>query len=408
MLGLNVPSESTDEPERKWSGLDLFIFALRTLWFAASMALLMQKELNSLPDVQMLVWFLLSYMVPQFFFRPGLIRPIWYVTLEMIITGSLLIYTSTLDGGGSIFKFLYLPLSVGYLTGRKGLWTVGPVVVLMFPLLSIWYGDGGLSAGQIFDFLAYYIAFYGLGYALQLLASANRRTVELVTVIKEKNEVLEQYSRQVENMTLLTERSRLARELHDTVGHTFTSVIIGMDALGYLIDSSPEEAKANLRELLVVTRQGLDETRKAIHQMGADDSDNLVASITRIADEFAHHTGTAIEVKHKGAVTELPLSQAARLTLLRCLQESLTNAKKHGGATGIMVTLENTGERLRLTIADNGTGAKQLIPGFGLNAMRERLSVLHGTLETVSQPGPAGGTTIICSLPIGRERAYEE
>ena len=229
----------------------------------------------------------------------------------------------------------------------------------------------------------------------------------MLTVIKQKNEVLEQYSRQVENMTLLTERSRLARELHDTVGHTFTSVIIGMDALGYLIDSSPEEAKANLRELLVVTRQGLDETRKAIHQMGADDSGSLAVSIARMAKEFARHTGTVVELKQKGQVTELSLSQAARLTLTRCLQESLTNAKKHGGATEITVTLENRADRLWLQIADNGTGVEQLVPGFGLKAMRERLSVLHGTLETFSRPWEGGGTLIVCSLPLGRTASRE-
>ncbi|MCL6456819.1 MAG: sensor histidine kinase [Gorillibacterium sp.] len=394
--------EARKLPKREWSGLDSFIFALRTIWFAASVVVLVQKEMDGIKDALVLGWFFLSFITPQLFFRPGLIRPFWYVVLEVTITGGLFVFTSTMVGGESVYKFLYLPLSVGYLTGRRGLWTVGPGVVLFLPLLALWFGKESLSLGQTFDFLAYYFAFYGLGLALNLLVSAHERTKELLSVIREKNGVLEQYARQVENMTLLEERSRMARELHDTVGHTFTSVIIGMDALRYQIDVAPEEAKESLRELLSVTRQGLDETRSAIHQMGIDDSGSLNLSISRMAEEFARHTCTEVDVQQEAVEPSLGLSQAARLALVRCLQESLTNAKRHGQATHVSVQIDSTQDRITLAIIDNGVGADPLVPGFGIRAMRERLAALQGSLQVTSRQGEGGGTSVVCSVPLRR------
>lgn len=391
-----------DEPTtvpRKWTGLDSFLFLLRTIWFVTGVAVLFQQPMAGLRDMLLPVGFFLSYFIPQLFFRPQMIRPLAYALSEIVLTGGLFVYVSLLYNGDNGFQFLYLPLTVGYLTGRKGIWSAGPAVVVLIPLLSLRLGGGAelfsLGLGQIVNFLAYYLAFYGLGLALHLLASEEKRTRELAAAIREKNEVLEQYARQVEEMTLLEERSRMARELHDTVGHTFTSVIIGMDAVRCQIDAAPEEAKENLQELLAVTRQGLDEIRGSIHQMAVRDPESLAQEVKRVAAEFERSTGTEMAVTVTGEEPACP--QMVRLAVVRCVQEGLTNAKRHGQAPRARIRLAFQPNRLELELTDNGGGFEKLEPGFGLKAMKERLAALQGTMTLQSKPGE---TTLRCEVPL--------
>ncbi|WP_058300324.1 sensor histidine kinase [Gorillibacterium timonense] len=393
---------------RKWTGLDTFLFLLRTIWFVTGVAVLFRQPMEGLHDMLLPVGFFLSYFIPQLFFRPQLIRPLAYALSEIALTGGLFVYVSLLYNGDNAFQFLYLPLTVGYMIGRKGVWYAGPLVVLLIPLLSLWLGSGELftqDIGITVNFLAYYLAFYGLGLALNLLASEERRTRELAAAIREKNEVLEQYACQVEEMTLLEERSRMARELHDTVGHTFTSVIIGMDAVRCQIDSAPEEAKENLQELLTATRQGLDEIRRSIHQMAAREQEGLVDEVAKVAAEFERSTGTEMELAIIGEESVCP--QIVRLAVLRCVQEGLTNAKRHGRAPKVRIRLEFQPNRLALAVTDNGSGFVKLAPGFGLKAMQERLAALQGTVTLTSRPGE--GATLLCEVPLnpaGEARAY--
>jgi signal transduction histidine kinase len=216
-------------------------------------------------------------------------------------------------------------------------------------------------------------------------------------IIQEQNQTLELYSKQIEKLTLAEERNRLSRDLHDTVGHTFTTTIMGMDAVLYLIDLSPEEAKKSLRELLHVTRNGLDEVRRHIHQIAPEkDELPLSASLSQIGHEFALHTGTSVELAVSGA--EYPVSEQVRWTFIRCLQESLTNAKKHGSASRVQVDLLFGEDAVKLRIANNGRVADKLVKGFGLQAMTDRLANLHGTLEVESDE--RRGMAVVCTVPV--------
>jgi len=206
----------------------------------------------------------------------------------------------------------------------------------------------------------------------------------------------------VETITLLEERNRLSRELHDTVGHTLTSVIMGLDAVSYLIKEAPEEAVHNVNQLRTVSRKGLEEVRKQIHHIApSEEGGSLPTQLRRIAGEFAVHTGTVIEFEAVGPEVSVPLPLT--LTLVRCLQESLTNAKRHGGANQIHITLETRPDRLTLAVHDDGYGMEQVHYGFGLSVMQERLEAYQGELQVKSDTN--SGTTILCQLPLKSRRA---
>lgn len=259
----------------------------------------------------------------------------------------------------------------------------------VFPLLISRSLNSALLLGVGYAIQKMYLSHYGM----KQLYDENLRVYRL---LKEQNKALEQYSNQVEKLTLVEERNRLARELHDTVGHTFTSVIMGMDAVSYLLEVAPDKARAKLDVLRQVARDGLDEVRRNIHEIAPPSEDGtFIQQIESLAREFSLHTGTQVTLKVTGA--EYSLSTQAQLTLTRCLQEALTNAKRHGLAAVVEAGLEYTDRQVILTIADNGVGTEQIQAGFGLTAMRERLEALQGSLSFTSAKDQ--GSTLTCTVP---------
>lgn len=244
--------------------------------------------------------------------------------------------------------------------------------------------------------------FFGLGGGIWKIIDTERRMKELLDENERQRLVLEQHAKQVETITLLEERNRLSRELHDTVGHTLTSVIMGLDAVAYLIKEAPEEAVQNVNQLRAVSRKGLEEVRKQIHHIApSEEGGSLPTQLRRIAGEFAVNTGTVIEFEAVGPEVSVPLPLS--LTLVRCLQESLTNAKRHGGANQIHITLEARPDRVTLAVHDDGCGMEQVHYGFGLSVMKERLEAYQGEMQVKSDTN--SGTTIFCQLPLKRRRA---
>jgi signal transduction histidine kinase len=190
----------------------------------------------------------------------------------------------------------------------------------------------------------------------------------------------------------------LARDLHDTVGHTFTSVIMGLDAASFLIKTSPEKAQQQVEVLSDVMRKSLGDIRTQIHQISPSvEREELPSQLEKIADEFALHTKTTIKFEHKSP-HDINISSQGTITLVRCLQESLTNAIRHGHADEIMITLMVDSSHVILLIRDNGIGIRDVSYGFGLNGMKERLESLQGRLNIESRVNE--GTVVSCFLPV--------
>jgi len=340
------------------------------------------------------------------FWRPGYVNGLAFTAAALLTFGSLGVYLSHLFQ--KPMPVITIPgIIIGFVAPASARWWTIPAVVLLLPVLNHHAANHFIYTELISEFINNALIF-GIGYSLQRIFQSNRKMKALLEenerqyrLIQEQNKALEQYAYRVEQLTLLEERNRVARELHDTVGHTFTSVIMGMDAVAYLMETAPDKAKEKLQVLREVTRNGLEEVRRSIHEIAPKEDDlALSQQLSRLAGEFSLHTGTQVRIRTQGE--ERDVSGQIKLTFVRCLQESLTNAKRHGQASSIDVLLQFGDERITLRIEDDGIGTGQIEPGFGLNAMRERLAALQGTLETYSTPG--AGTTIVCSVPLLRSR----
>jgi signal transduction histidine kinase len=323
-----------------------------------------------------------------------------YPLLELIFSGLFLVVGCYLLGEYS--SFLAYPALCAGIYSRPGkerwwLWT-GFSLVPFFAVLAI--GLNHLGLGVIDGFFL-----YGIGIAVAKVIEAEKKTQRLLVENRRQNQLLEEYSRQIEKVTLLEERNRLARDLHDTVGHTFTSVIMGLDAASFLMKSSPEKAQKQVDVLSDVMRKSLEEIRTQIHQISpSDEKEEVPSQLKKMADEFALHTKTSILFEYIGH-QDINISSQAAITLIRCLQESLTNSIRHGHASEIMITLKAESSHVVLLVQDNGIGMRDVSYGFGLNGMKERLESLQGGLSIESKENV--GTVVTCFLPVVVSRFRE-
>jgi signal transduction histidine kinase len=200
------------------------------------------------------------------------------------------------------------------------------------------------------------------------------------------------------------ERRQIARDLHDEIGQSFTSLLVQMQ----LLEDAPtiDAAKRQARDLRDLCGQVYDQIRtlaRGLHPTVLDDL-GLVEALRRMAEDFEATHNTQVTLDVSGMWRER-LSRKVETAAYRIVQESLTNCAKHAQAARIEVTLSRAANQLTVTVADNGRGFEMakvmrssLSTTFGLASMRERALLLHGSLRVHSRLGH--GTTVTLRLPL--------
>ncbi len=202
---------------------------------------------------------------------------------------------------------------------------------------------------------------------------------------------------------VLAERSRLSRDIHDTLAQGFSSIVL----LARAAEREPDPARtgALLAQIRATAAENLVESRRVVHALTPDalDADGLSSPLRRMAADLRTALGAEVEVRIDPDLPRLPTS--VEVALLRSAQGALANVRRHSAATKVTITLGTDGDDARLDIVDNGRGfdpARVAGPpgmdgGYGLTALRQRLRDLGGTLAVESEPG--GGTALSASVP---------
>jgi len=192
------------------------------------------------------------------------------------------------------------------------------------------------------------------------------------------------YASKASSDSATRERTRITRELHDTVGHALTSVMMSMDAARFLADTKPAELPQLLRTTRDLADDALRETRKTLYRLRSmDDSPGKgLPEIAQLGRTFQEATGVKVELYYG----TLPFSLGARIdsAIYRLAQEGFTNAFRHGNATRIRLVMSQEESEIRVSLWDNGRGAAVIEEGIGLKGMRERFAALGGMVETVT------------------------
>jgi signal transduction histidine kinase len=192
------------------------------------------------------------------------------------------------------------------------------------------------------------------------------------------------------------ERNRLAREIHDTLGHSLTGIIAGIDASLMLVDMAPEEVKKQLKIVGNVARQGMKDVRRSVSALRPDALErlSLEEAVNQIVTDTNMVSNAEIIFENNADLTNLDEDESE--TIYRIVQESITNALRHGNADKIQVKISQVYNILTVMIQDNGKGCKEIKKGFGLRHMAERLDMLYGSLDYKSEDG----FIIIAKIPI--------
>jgi len=209
----------------------------------------------------------------------------------------------------------------------------------------------------------------------------NARIRKLNEQLNQANDQLRDYAINMERMTQMRERNRLAREIHDTLGHTLTGIIMGADAGLALLDVAPEESRKRIQVVAQTARDGLTDVRRSIKALRPDALErySLGQSLEGMVENF--RLTTSAQIIYCQEAGELNLDSDEEDVLYRVVQEGMTNAVRHGRADRIAIRVTRTGDVVTVSVRDNGTGCAKPEEGFGLRHMRERLQMLGGTLS---------------------------
>lgn len=208
----------------------------------------------------------------------------------------------------------------------------------------------------------------------------NARIQKLNEQLNEANLQLRQYSTEIERLTAIRERNRLAREIHDTLGHALTGIIMSAEACLVILDIAPEEVRKRLKVIGDTAREGLTDVRRSIKALRPDalEQRSLETALSTLVEHFCLTTNVAVEYRQEAGTLEFAPDEED--TIYRIVQESLTNAVRHGNASNVAISLRREEQTLVVHIHDNGSGSAEAKPGFGLRHMEERLKLLGGSL----------------------------
>jgi len=204
---------------------------------------------------------------------------------------------------------------------------------------------------------------------------------------------------------VLEERARIARELHDVVAHHMSLIAVRAESAPYRLSDLPESARAEFGSLSGVAREALAEMRRLLGVLRHDQPAGL-APQPRLSDlpalvETARRAGVAVELSAPPALNQVPSGVA--LCAYRIVQESLSNASQHAPGAAVTVSVSHDADAVLLRVA-NGPGGpadpfgKEHGPGHGLTGMRERVTLLGGSLS--AGPAPDGGYLVSAVLPL--------
>ena len=280
--------------------------------------------------------------------------------------------------------------------------------------VGLWFGGGrtGEAAFQatVIEAISFVFAL-AMGAWISRIAdagAAQRRLLEKLTAAQDELALLHR------DAGGASERERLAREIHDTIAQSLTSLVMLAQRTRSELAALPVDtsAVADTVDLIEATgRDALTEARALVASMAPMQvgDGGLAHTLTRLAERFDRETGIRVSVDLAGLGPGAALDRALEVVLLRCAQEGLANVRKHSRADAADIAVVRSPLLVTLTVSDNGRGLGDYSPesenGFGLAGMRDRVALVGGRLEVCD--GAAGGTVLRVAVPAPADAPVE-
>ncbi|GAA5110322.1 sensor histidine kinase [Pseudonocardia adelaidensis] len=222
-----------------------------------------------------------------------------------------------------------------------------------------------------------------------------QREQQLRRELAEAHEQLRDYAAQAERLATAQERNRVARDIHDGLGHSLTVVQMQVKAARAVLSTDPAKADDVLAKAQHQSEEALGAVRRSVRALREPRSTGPLPEALGALAEEASAAGLPTRLQVSG--TQRPLRDDAREALYRAAQEGLTNVRKHARADRADLLLDYGESAVRVAVRDDGVGTGDGQPGFGLVGLRERAALLGGRLRVESAPG--AGCTLTMEVP---------
>ena len=316
---------------------------------------------------------------------------VYYLLQCAVLTG--IIFLSPARG---FLGILVLPLMSQAIFDLRTRYAVLVGFYLFSANVALWaipYGWGGATQA-IVNYLAAFAFTIAFTIITKQALNSREREEKLRQQVEAANELLRAQAAQMEDFATTRERNRLAREIHDGVGHYLTVVKTQLDAAAALIGTRPDEARASVMKAAKLTGDALDDVRRSV---GALRTEAARPPLPEALRTLTAESGLPATVRLEGAPR--PLSPGIEHALFRSAQEALTNIRKHAAASAAEVLLDfRAPGRVTLVVTDNGHGANgSPASGFGLRGIAERIEVIGGHVESGNRA--EGGFALTVEVP---------
>jgi len=189
-----------------------------------------------------------------------------------------------------------------------------------------------------------------------------------------------------EEVARVEERNRIARDIHDSVGHQLTALMMQL-AVAEQSAKESQDVSGILAQSKQLARESLDGMRKAVKALQGEEEKGI-ASVIHLIRKLEAESRMRVQLTTKTGVLSVPLTNEQNIAIYRFVQEGMTNAMRHGSSREIAVTVEIIGEHsLQIAVVNKIDGPLQIVEGFGMENMRKRLEALQGRMVRVVTDG---------------------
>ncbi|WP_276736728.1 sensor histidine kinase [Bacillus sp. (in: firmicutes)] len=326
---------------------------------------------------------------------------IWFCLIDIAIGFSF----GFIFPGAGLFIIMLCPVAVAFfLRGfpKRTAWSVLSLCTILFLIVLIrTYAMFGTEF--VIDHLTSmtFVVFCGVvGKLIRKLLDAQDTAKQQYRELTESHLALHLYAKQVEELTAIHERNRMAREIHDTVGHKMTALLVQLQLLREWQKRDAQKAEETVGVCETLAREALDDVRLSVRTLQTENDPSLIETLKQLTKDFYKNAGVTTEFTVSGDPAMIPLS--LHPTLVRTVQEALTNAKRHGGATACSIQLACTTDRISLVIKDDGKGNPDAALGFGLLNMKKRAAEHGGMIRFESERDQ--GFTVIAEFSLANKK----
>lgn len=197
---------------------------------------------------------------------------------------------------------------------------------------------------------------------------------------EELNAKLVESLEKIEELTLIKERNRIASELHDSIGHKLTGLIMQLEMAEYYIDNSKQETRKLIIQSKQNSRDSLKELREVVEALKEPClKGDFIPLIRELSNKFSQMTKIEVNLNNSGR--EIKLTPEAKIVLYKIIQEALTNSAKHGNVKKVDIIINYLKDKIEIIIKDDGIGCNQIIKGNGLDGITKKVESLNGIVS---------------------------